>query len=189
MYTDRFQSTVPPKQKGKRRREPEKPLSGLDVDALLRGEKRQRIDPDNAIPEFKQALAQTVELTAIREVSKQMSDIIESIIKNSPGALHYPKALECLGVLRDELVDLEEPEIFNDFLRQLKPKILGGHLGGERTDVWYRLRVKKLGLIDSDNVENSSVTPEQAKEVSTDCTIYHDTLADSYLVLFWKMNV
>jgi ATP-dependent DNA helicase 2 subunit 2 len=144
------------------------------VDALLRGEKRQRIDPDNAIPEFKQALAQTVEVTAIREVSKQMGDIVESIIKNSPGTLHYPKALECLGVLRDELADLEEPDIFNDFLRQLKPKILGGHLGGERTDVWYSIRVKKLGLIDSDIIDSSSVTPEQAKQVSTGRAVNQD---------------
>jgi ATP-dependent DNA helicase 2 subunit 2 len=157
---------VPPRQKGKRRREPEKPLSGLDVDALLRGEKRKCVSPDNAIPEFKQALAQTVDVAAIRDISKQMGEIIENLINNSPGALHYANAVACLGVMRDELKELEEPEIYNEFLRQLKPKILEGRLGGERTEMWYRVRVTKLGLLGTDEVESSSVTPMQAKDVS-----------------------
>jgi hypothetical protein len=48
---------VPSRVKGrKRNREVDKPLSGLNVDDLFRKEKRTKIHPDNAIPEFKQAL-------------------------------------------------------------------------------------------------------------------------------------
>lgn len=155
---------VPPKQKGKRRREAEKPLSGLDVDALLRGEKRKRIDPDNAIPEFRQALGQATEIATIRDLSQQMGEIIENTIRNSPGALHYARAANYLGTLREELAELEEPEIYNDFLRQLKPKIIQGQLGGERTEVWFRIRTQELGLIDNEAVEASDVTLEQAKK-------------------------
>ncbi|KAJ5989312.1 hypothetical protein N7481_004522 [Penicillium waksmanii] len=157
---------VPPKTKGrKRQRETEKPLSGLDVDALLNQEpKRANISPDNAIPEFKQMLSRAENIETINGAVKQLCAIIESQIKNSLGDANYDRVVEELGTLRDELVDYEEPALYNDFLRSLKSKILLEELGGDRRELWWLLRRSKIGLIDRKASDRSEVSEEEAKE-------------------------
>lgn len=159
---------VPPKTKGrKRQRETEKPLSGLDVDALLNQEpKRANISPDNAIPEFKQMLSRAENIETIIGAVKQLCAIIESQIKNSLGDANYDRVVEELGTLRDELVDYEEPALYNDFLRSLKSKMLLEELGGDRRELWWLLRRSKIGLIDRKASDRSEVSEEEAKEVS-----------------------
>ncbi|RAL10388.1 ATP-dependent DNA helicase 2 subunit KU80 [Aspergillus homomorphus CBS 101889] len=155
---------VPPKAKGRKRtRETEKPLSGLDVDALLHQEKRTKISPNNAIPEFKQTLAQAENIETITEVVKQMSAIIEDQIRHSLGDANYDRVKEGLGTMRDELISYEEPALYNDFLRQLKDKILNEQLGGDRRELWWLIRRSKLGLIDQQQSDQSDVTEEEAK--------------------------
>ena len=157
---------MPPKAKGrKRNREADKPLSGLDVDALLHKEKRVKISPENAVPEFKQALATTVDVEAVAGVVKQMSAIIEDQIRHSFGDANYDRVVEQLGVMRDELVAYEEPKLYNDFSRQLKEKILKEELGGDRRELWWLIRRSKLGLIDKHMSDQSDVSEEEAKEV------------------------
>jgi ATP-dependent DNA helicase 2 subunit 2 len=161
---------VPPKVKGRKRvRESEKPLSGLDVDALLHQEKRARISPTNAIPEFKQTLTQAETIETIKDAVKQMTSIIEDQIKNSLGDANYDRVVEEMGVMRDELISFEEPALFNDFLRQVKDKLLKGELGGDRRELWWQLRRSKLGLISQRESDQSDVTEDQAKEVSLRC--------------------
>ncbi|KAF7177234.1 hypothetical protein CNMCM7691_005056 [Aspergillus felis] len=158
---------VPPKVKGRKRvRESEKPLSGLDVDALLHQEKRARISPTNAIPEFKQTLTQAETIETIKDAVKQMTSIIEDQIKNSLADANYDRVIEEIGVMRDELISFEEPALYNDFLRQLKDKLLKEELGGDRRELWWLLRRSKLGLITQHESDQSDVTEEQAKEVS-----------------------
>ncbi|KAJ5165723.1 uncharacterized protein N7500_007553 [Penicillium coprophilum] len=77
-HLERLMSTadvkkVPPKTKGrKRQRDTEKPLSGLDVDALLSLEpKRTKISTENAIPEFKQTLSRAENIDAIHDAVQQ----------------------------------------------------------------------------------------------------------------------
>ncbi|KAF2668511.1 SPOC domain-like protein [Microthyrium microscopicum] len=154
---------VPPRQ-FKRKREPEKPLSGLDIDALLSGEKRQRIDPANAIPEFKQMLEKASDVAAIEDAAKQLARIIETTIRDSVGDMGYQRAVEALGTLREELQEIEEPDIYNALAQELKTKILNGTLGGERTEMWYNIKIRKLGLLDSSVSERSKVSPEAAKD-------------------------
>ncbi|RHZ68144.1 ATP-dependent DNA helicase 2 subunit KU80 [Aspergillus thermomutatus] len=156
---------VPPKVKGRKRvRESEKPLSGLDVDALLHQEKRARISPTNAIPEFKQTLTQAETIETIKDAVKQMTSIIEDQIRNSLGDANYDRVNEEMGVMRDELISFEEPALYNDFLRQLKDKLLKEELGGDRQELWWLLRRSKLGLISQRESDQSDVTEEQAKE-------------------------
>lgn len=161
-------SLVPPKTKGRKRlRETEKPLSGLDIDALLKQEpKRTKISAENAIPEFKQMLSRADSLDIIREAVKQMASILETQIKHSLGDANYDRVVEGLGTMREELVDYEEPALYNDFLASLKGKILGGELGGDRTELWWLVRKSKLGLIDQTTSEVSNVTEDEAKEVT-----------------------
>ncbi|KAK2861187.1 ATP-dependent DNA helicase II subunit 2 [Arthroderma sp. PD_2] len=156
---------VPPKIKGrKRNRDADKPLSGLDVEELLQGEKRQRISPENAIPEFKQALANTDDINTIKDSVNQMCTIIENQIKHSLGDSNYDRAIECLGTMRDELISFEEPDLYNGFIRELKRKLLDDKLGGDRRELWWLIRRNKIGLVDNKAVEISNVTEQEARE-------------------------
>ncbi|RAH64097.1 ATP-dependent DNA helicase 2 subunit KU80 [Aspergillus aculeatinus CBS 121060] len=155
---------VPPKAKGRKRtREIEKPLSGLDVDALLHQEKRSKISPNNAIPEFKQTVAQAENIETIREAVRQMSAILEDQIRHSLGDANYDRVTEGLGTMREELLAYEEPALYNEFLRQLKEKVLRERLGGDRRELWWLIRRSRLGLIDRLQSDQSEVTEEEAK--------------------------
>lgn len=158
---------IPPKVKGRKRtRDENKPLSGLDVEELLGREKRTKISADNAIPEFKQILSTTEDLAQIRDAVKQMAVIVQSYIRHSVGSSAYYRAVEAIRVMKEEMVEFELPDVFNDFIRDLKKKILGNELGEGRGEMWYNIRVNKLGLIDNKLSELSDVTPEEAATVS-----------------------
>lgn len=156
---------VPPKAKGRKRtRETEKPLSGLDVDSLLHQEKRSKISANNAIPEFKQTLAQAENIEAIKDATKQMMVIIEDQIRHSLGDANYDRVIEEMGTMRDELISYEEPTSYNDFLGQLKDKLLQEKLGGDRQELWWLIRRNKLGLVVQRESDLSKVTEAEAKE-------------------------
>lgn len=160
-------SPVPPKQKGRKRtREFEKPLSGLNIEDLLGREKRVKISADNAIPEFKQALNNTDSVESIKDISKQLSVIIQDYIRHSMGDNGYGRAVEAMRVMKEELLELEEPGVYNDFMKDLKKKIFAEELGGDRKEMWYRIRVNKLGLIEKRTTDLSDVTEEEARRVS-----------------------
>lgn len=159
---------VPPKLKGhKRHRDKAVPLSGLDVDKLLGQEKRVKISIQNPIPEFKQMLDTTEDPNGIQDAANQLSAIIEMRIKDSFGDDAYGQALEELRVLREELIDMEEPGIYNDFMTSLKKKLLGDSLGGDRREMWWQLRKNQLGLIETKQHPMSKVTSEEAKQFLT----------------------
>ena len=158
---------VPPKVKGRKKyREAEKPISGLDVESLFRKERRTKISPDNAIPEFKQALDATEDMDSVKEAVRQMSVIIEEWTKSSFGDQNYDRAIEGLGIMRNETYFLEMPELYNDVLRSLKEKVLKEKLNGNRRDFWSKFRYASpgIGLIHKDEKDSvSSVTREEAE--------------------------
>lgn len=160
---------MPAKAKGKRYRDAVKPLSGLDVDSLLGKEKRAKISNDNAIPEFKQMLETTEDPNGIEEAAKQLSAIIREQITESFGDSGYGRAIEELRVMKEELTSLEEPLLYNNFIRDLKKGLLAGELGGERREMWWEIRKNRLGMIDSKKSEVSEVTEEEAEEVRCCC--------------------
>ncbi|KAI9736792.1 MAG: ATP-dependent DNA helicase II subunit 2 [Cirrosporium novae-zelandiae] len=162
---------VPPRLRAKRGdyREPEKPLSGLDVTALLASRApattdRTAISPTNPIPEFKQLLQRNDDLSIVREASKNFQHIIEDQVSNSFGDANYARAIEEMGVLRDELTQYEEPETWNGWIRQFKQKLLKGDFGGDRRELWWEIRKARLGLIDKKALEISEVVEEEATE-------------------------
>ena len=160
---------VPPKVKGRRRfRDAEKPLSGLNVEELFRKEKRGRkIDPANAVPEFKQMLDLAEDERIIPDAMKQMTAIVEDQIMNSFGDSKYNQALEGISTMRLAMVEMEEPKQYNDMLRDLKKKLLAGDLNGDRKEMWYLIRSKRVGLIDKRLSPVSDITQEQAVEFIT----------------------
>ncbi|CAH0016518.1 unnamed protein product [Clonostachys rhizophaga] len=154
---------LPPKAKGKRRRDAVKPISGLDVDALL-GDDKGTISPENPVPDFKNAIGTTESESEIEDAAKQMGDIIRSLVTESFGDSKYDQAMECIGVMREELINIEEPKFFNSFIRNFKKALLSGTLGGDRRDFWFKIRYGKLGLIDKTQADTSDVTLDDADQ-------------------------
>jgi ATP-dependent DNA helicase 2 subunit 2 len=156
---------VPPKVKGRGKRnrsDRDKPLSGLDVDALLGNPKRVKIDASNLIPSFKNALAASDDLDTIQEAADTMGREVRALIKGSVGDSGYGRALEALRVMREEIIELEEPEIWNAFVRGLKSDLLEGKLNGNRKDMWWKIRGSKYGLVDRKRSLVSDVTEDEA---------------------------
>lgn len=159
---------VPPKVKGRKRyRDVEKPLSGLDVEDLFRKEKRTKISPDNAIPEFKQFMQSSEKMEDIEDAVKQMGAIVEEQVRSSFGDRNYEQAVEEMSVVREEMLQMEMPKLYNGVLRELKRKLMAGELDGDRTEFWWKVRTGHLGLIDQSQVEYSDVTHEEAAAFMT----------------------
>ncbi|KIV88422.1 hypothetical protein PV10_08108 [Exophiala mesophila] len=154
---------VPPKTKGRRRyREAEKPLSGLNVEELFEKEDRTSISATNAIPEFKQLVGTTTKLEDFQKYVQQMLAIIQDWTRDSLGDQNYGRVLEALGVMREEMIGYEEPKVYNDAIAKLKHKLSAKDLGGDRRELWWKIRVSKLGVISQDVSESSDLTREEA---------------------------
>ena len=183
-HTDK--NTVPPKAQSKWRKGAAKPESGRAVEApldpkemLRAGEKevaelkrgKPKIDKANSIPTFKQSvqrLADADDDKGLEEATRAMGDVVQSLVKESMGDKNYDRAIENIGVLRDACVGLEVPELYNDFLKDLKKKIFSDALGVGRKEMWGRLRLTgKLGLITKSESEVSNITEDEAKQVRT----------------------
>lgn len=113
-------------------------------------------------------LSRAESVETIHDAVKQMASIVETQAKHSLGDANYDRVVEGLGTMREELVDYEEPALYNEFLRTLKGKILGEELGGDRRELWWLIRKSKLGLIDRTVSERSEVEEDEAKQVSLD---------------------
>ena len=160
---------VPPKALTRKRNRNEiKPLSGLDVAALLNRSnpnknKKIKITPQNPIPEFRQALDAADSVDAIRDAVTQLATIIEAQIRDSFGDVAYGRAVEELATMRSEMIDVDEPGAYNEVVRALKGKLLGEELGGERRDMWGLIRKNGLGLIERKSSDLSDVGEEEAR--------------------------
>ncbi|KAK6429342.1 ATP-dependent DNA helicase yku80 [Oleoguttula sp. CCFEE 5521] len=65
--------------------------------------------------------------------------------------------------MREELLDLEVPYMYNEFLRELKRKMLGEELGGDRRLLWVAIKNARLGLVQRKEVEIENLPEEEAK--------------------------
>lgn len=153
----------------------EKPSSGFDVDSLLNEgleRKKKKISKDNAIPEFKQTLRHRLDAAnedeEIETAVKDMGQIVRSLIKESMGDKDYARAQENIGVMREQCIDFEVPQLYNDFLRDLKKQISSGALGGDRREMWSKYIMwpaqGRLGLITKSQCEASDVAEEEAQQ-------------------------
>ncbi|THW44183.1 putative Ku family DNA helicase [Aureobasidium pullulans] len=149
------------------RRDAPKPLSGLDVTALLSNPSGTiKLSPQNAIPEFRQVL-DGGKLEEAEPAFQQLGKIIRDFIKNSVGGSGYARALEAMRVMREEASDLEIPDVYNDFVRNLKTAILKEELNGDRKDMWFMIRANRMGLIQSKECGSSEIKEDEAKEFLT----------------------
>ncbi|KAF2156753.1 putative ATP-dependent DNA helicase II subunit 2 [Myriangium duriaei CBS 260.36] len=149
---------VPPKtlsRRGRSQKEAPKPLSGLDVGALLASSPHSKdlpsrpkgIDPRNAVPEFKQRLETAEDIPAVHAAVAQMGQVVRETVTGSTGDAQYAKAVEYIRVMREQMVELEEAKPWNEFITEFKAALFKGELGGDRGELWFDLRTEKLGLI------------------------------------------
>ncbi|CAN8097257.1 unnamed protein product [Discula destructiva] len=147
------------------------PVSGLDIDSMLAqgvAAKKTKISKDNAVPDFKQvvqSLAEANEDDGIVQAVNEMGKIVQNLITESTGDSNYDRAAENIGVMREQMIGLELPELYNEFLKNLKAKLKSGALGGDRKEMWFKIRYPgKLGLITSAQSEASNVTDTEAQD-------------------------
>jgi len=146
----------------------EQPRSGLDISSLLsdrNAANSNRVSSDNAIPEFKQILEVADSVDVILDATKQLGDIIAKWITDSLGDSKYDQAVEAIRIMKEECVSVEEPSAYNDFMRDLKSKLLKKELHGDRQEMWWKIRVNKLGLIEKKMSSSSTVSAEDAEKV------------------------
>lgn len=152
--------------KGKKgRQEVVKPLSGLDIESLLVKHKpdKKAISKENAVPEFKQTLATATADEVVFKAVDEMAEIVRELLQGA-GDVNYQRAQEYIKVMREEMIDLEFPDTYNDFIRDFKDRIFKEEFGN-RTEFWMNLNFAKLGLIDTTTLPESGVSPDEAKEV------------------------
>ena len=68
--------------------------------------------------------------------------------------------------MREECIEVEEPEVYNEFVRDLKKRMMEGALGGDRREMWLAVRSGRVGLIDKRASSRSEVSEGEAREVS-----------------------
>lgn len=127
-------------------------VSGLDVGALLakRTPAAPRVDPENPIPSFRQMLDTTRDPEGIKKAAQQFGEVIEERVRKDVGGRDESRVLEEMGTLRGEMVEMEEPGIWNEWAKAFREKVLSGELGGERRELWWKVRGQgsQVGLIE-----------------------------------------
>lgn len=98
----------------------------------------------------------------VADACRQIGDIILDLIKNSTGDVNYGQATANMRVFRRTMVDYESPDLYNDFLRDLKKRLLNKEI--DQRQFWPYFRYLRLGLIDLSTSEKSDVTEDAAEE-------------------------
>ncbi|KAG0644451.1 SPOC like C-terminal domain-containing protein [Tuber brumale] len=160
---------VDPKLAGRKRgREQPVPKSGLDVEALLTSAvplapKKAKISSANPIPDFKNKLRTTEDLSDLEEAGKEMLAVLKDLIKYSLADANYGRVCETLKVMREEYIEYDEPRIYNTVLQGLKEAIVSKELDGDRMECWDEIRYNRLGLITKGESERVEVGDAEAR--------------------------
>lgn len=70
-----------------------------------------------------------------------------------------------MGIMRSELMEMEEVGIYNEWVTGLREKVLGGKLGGDRKELWREVGKNRVGLVEMKEVEIGGVEEEAARKV------------------------
>lgn len=109
------------------------------------------------------------DLDSMRDAVGQLSTLIHEWISASFGDVMYGKVIEAMAAMKEECVEIEEPGLYNSFIRDLKTKIHDGSLGGDRGELWWKIRAGRLGLIDRKLCSVSEVAEEEKDKVGDAC--------------------
>ena len=142
-------------------------LTRRQLEALLSGTPDRhnlKISLENAVPEFKQKMMALTDDADIKQLGAQMLAHVRTLVAASVADANYGRACELLRTVRDEFVDSEVPELYNDLLKELKKDIVAKTLDGDRDDMWRAAESFHLGLVTDEEVggEGVGLTAEAA---------------------------
>ena len=110
-------------------------------------------------------LETTEDPNGIVDAASQLISIIEKHIKDSFGDSNYHRVIAEMTALRQEMIEMEEPSLWNDWLKKLKEKLRSDGLGTGRDELWWRIRKDKLGLVVNSEMEVSDIGDDEARQV------------------------
>ena len=64
--------------------------------------------------------------------------------------------------MREEMSDVDEAAPYNEFLKELKGRLLEEELGGNRKEMWFYVRRGRLGLLQAKEC-SGGVSEEEAQ--------------------------
>lgn len=105
----------------------------------------------------------------ITDAANQLGAITRAQISGSAaGGNGFGIALEQMRVMRSELVELEVPEPWNEFIQDLKKRLTetGFVREGDERLLWSKITGRKLGLITKLEQAHSDFSEDDAEEVS-----------------------
>ena len=137
-------------------------MSGLNIKELLSTRrKKNEIAKENAIPEFKQMIENAEKDEDIVRATSHMAKLVRQNLQSSTGNANDEVVFSHMRAFRDEMVDIDMPEIYNDFCKDLKKRIFNEEFGDQR-NFWAAFKFQKLGLIRGTG--DSEVTEQEAAD-------------------------
>lgn len=92
-----------------------------------------------------------------------MGDTVRTLLKRSTGDSTWGQAGEYLRTMRTELIELIEPDIYNNFIEKFKKQLQNGDFDKY---FWFDVvRKNKLGLIHGGEAENTERSEDEARKV------------------------
>ena len=116
-------------------------------------------------------LETTEDPNGIVDAASQLIGIIEKHIKDSFGDSNYERVIAEMTALREEMIEMEEPGLWNDWLKKLKENLRGDGLGAGRDELWWRIRKEKLGLVIKSEMQVSDIGNDEARQVWIELTV------------------
>ncbi|CAG8571194.1 4356_t:CDS:10 [Cetraspora pellucida] len=147
---------------------------GVTTDALIQHEAIREVGTIDPISNFQAMIANRQE-DLVSTAVEQMSVTILHFVKTSFAEGLYPKALDCLMILRQACKKESEASRFNDFLKELKTTCFMTQ--PSKTDFWDLIIREKITLISRDEALDSTTSIQEAEEKSNTDTLDEDTVA------------
>ena len=152
---------VPEQSKSRKRRaDGSAPISSLDVESLLKAGRNKRLhfDSNNAIKDFENYINDGYDPDRLIDGAAELGKILEKRVQESFGDAHYSSALDDMAEFRRLMQEEEAYGVWNAWVKEFKRKLLGKELGGDRREMWFKVREKGVGLL-----EKGGASKEEAK--------------------------
>lgn len=154
-------------------------MSQINLETYVPGNKKQKIDGSdlesilsggvssvgfiNPVKDFEAILARR-DIDLVDQAIEQMKARILQLVNDSIRDQLFKKALDCLVSLRKGCVREDEPDAFNDFLKQIRSMF---ELK-KKKDFWLLIKTQVITLISEDECEESSTSKEEAEQFLTE---------------------
>lgn len=113
----------------------------------------------NPVQDFEAMLAKRSNSTWVQKAIEEMQKYTTALLENSRDGDNYQKALECFVALRKACIIEQEPQEFNQFLKNIYERLKTGDVA----NFFQLLSSKNISLISEEEAPDSNVTEEMAR--------------------------